>query len=199
MGAFLLTGVQIARGPDGPGGWKTDSNSCHVDPRFAHPCPTRPVPATCRATILTHTRRGRPLNPPLLVTHGLLAAGLVVASVFAMRARQAERMRRATAVLLALVVAQTVAGAVLYPTYLRDVKPALVALHAGSRPVADAFEVKEHFAFFALVLTLGAFLAARRVGSGEVGPILRVLVGGAHAATMIVAILGLVVASVRLP
>ena len=141
---------------------------------------------------------GVPMTTLLLVAHGGLAAALVIVSVFTVRARSAERLRKTTSLLLCLLAAQTVLGYVLYPLYLREVKPALHALNAGARSVADIFEVKEHLAFFALAMTLGAFYAARDE-VGEAGPIVRVLVAGAHAAIVIVVTLGLVVASMRLP
>jgi len=134
----------------------------------------------------------------LLAGHGGLALLLVVVSVLAVQARTTERLKRTTSVLLALVLAQTVVGDVLYPIYLRAAKPSLRVLEAGSRSVADVFEVKEHLAFFALVLALGACLVARQ-GRAQPGPLVRVLVAGAHAAIVLVATLGLVVASMRLP
>jgi hypothetical protein len=128
----------------------------------------------------------------------MLAATVVVASVLAVQARSVERFRRSVSMLLAALVAQTLAGDLLYPTYLRRAKPILRALSAGSRSAADVFDVKEHLALLALVLTLGAFFAARGEGV-KVGPFLRVLVGSAHGAIILVAALGLVVASLKQP
>jgi hypothetical protein len=134
----------------------------------------------------------------LLLAHGLLAAAVVIASVFAVQARSLERFRRYVSILLATLVAQTLAGDVLYPTYLRNAKPVLRAHSAGSRTAADVFDVKEHLAFLALVLTFGAFFGARGEGV-KVGPFLRTLVGSAHGAIVLVAALGLVVASLKQP
>ena len=80
---------------------------------------------------------------------------------------------------------------------MRTTKPALRALSAGSRSVADVFEVKEHLAFLALVLALGAFVLSRR--DPRATPLLRVLFGSAHGAIVLTATLGLVVASLRTP
>lgn len=133
----------------------------------------------------------------LLVLHGGAALALVVVSVLAVQARSAERLKRLSSILFALVVTQTIAGDVLYPLYLRTAKPALRALEAGGRTPADLFEVKEHLAFFALVLAIGAFVSTR--SAANPGPLPRTLVAGTHAAIVTVAILGLAVASLRLP
>jgi ABC-type sulfate transport system permease component len=99
--------------------------------------------------------------------------------------------------LAAIVIAQTVVGNVLYPHYLRNAKPTLQALAAGARSAADVFEVKEHLAFVALVLALGAFAATRRDPRPTV--FVRSLFGAAHGAILLVAVLGLVVASLKTP
>ncbi len=99
--------------------------------------------------------------------------------------------------LLAVVAAQTAVGDLLYPMYLRRAKPALRVLAAGSRSAADVFDVKEHLAFFALVLTIGVFALTRT--EPKPTALVRVLFGSAHGAIVIVAVLGLVVASLKTP
>jgi hypothetical protein len=133
----------------------------------------------------------------LLLLHGVLALGAVVVSVLGVQARSAERVRAMAALLLAVVVSQTVVGDVIYPLYLRTAKPVLRALTAGARSPAELFDVKEHLAFVALALALGAFVVSRT----EPKPTLfvRVLLGGAHGAIVLVAVLGLAVASMRTP
>lgn len=133
----------------------------------------------------------------LLVLHAILALTSVIASVLGVQARTPERVRSMASLLLASVVSQTLVGDVLYPIYLRNAKPALLALSAGSRSAADIFEVKEHLAFFALVLTVGAFALSR--SEPKPTTFLRVLFSGAHGTIVLVATLGLVVASLRTP
>jgi hypothetical protein len=133
----------------------------------------------------------------LLTLHGLLALVAVTVSVLAVQARTPERVRATASFLLGALGAQTVVGDVLYPLYLRTAKPALRALSAGSRSVAEVFEIKEHLAFVALVLALGAFVVSRR--EPKPTALLRVLFGGAHGAIVLTATLGLVVASLRTP
>lgn len=133
----------------------------------------------------------------LLVVHGTLALSALVASILGVQARTPERARQAATWLLATVGSQTVIGDVLYPAYLQPVKPVLQAMSAGGRSAADIFEVKEHLAFLALVTAIGAFVITRR--EARPTPFVRVLFGGAHAAIVLVATLGLVVASLRTP
>jgi hypothetical protein len=133
----------------------------------------------------------------LLVVHAVLGLTALVASVLGVQARTPARARWVASLLVGAVVLQTLAGDVLYPAYLRTAKPVLAALAAGSRSGADLFDVKEHLAFFALALTLGAFVQTRT--DPKPTPLLRVLFGGAHAAIVLVATLGLAVASLRTP
>jgi hypothetical protein len=133
----------------------------------------------------------------LLLLHAILALTAVTVSVLGVQARSPERVRLMALLLLAAVVAQTTVGDVLYPMYLRTAKPALRALSAGARSAADLFEVKEHLAFFALVLSLGAFVLSRT--EPKPTTLVRVLFGGAHGLIVLVATLGLAVASMRTP
>lgn len=133
----------------------------------------------------------------LLILHATLAAGAVVASVLGVQARTSDRARLMATILLATVTAQTVVGDVLYPIYLRSAKPTLRTFSDGARSVADVFDVKEHLAFFALVFSIGAFILTRKEPKPTI--FLRVLFGGAHGAIVLVAALGLVVASIKTP
>ena len=133
----------------------------------------------------------------LLSAHALLALTALTVSVLGVQARSPERARAMANWLLLVVASQTALGYVIYPFYLRSAKPALRALSAGARSAADIFEVKEHLAFIALVLAIGAFAVTRR--EPRPTPFVRVLFGGAHAAIVLVATLGLVVASLRTP
>jgi hypothetical protein len=132
-----------------------------------------------------------------LALHAALATTAIIASVLGVQARTPERVRSMGAWLLGAVGAQVAVGGVLYPTYLRTAKPALAGLSAGSRSASEIFEVKEHLAFVALVLALGAFVVSR--SEPKPTPFVRLLFGGAHGAIVIVATLGLVVASLRTP
>jgi hypothetical protein len=133
----------------------------------------------------------------LLALHACLALAALTTSVLGVQARSPERARAMASLLLTSVGVQTVVGDVLYPMYLRNAKPALRALSAGSRSVADVFEVKEHLAFLALVLALGAFVVTRT--EPKPTTFLRALFGGAHGAIALTATLGLVIASLRTP
>jgi hypothetical protein len=137
------------------------------------------------------------MTTALLVLHAFLAITSAIASVLGVQARTPERVRSMASVLLASVSSQTVVGDVLYPIYLRSAKPALRAMSAGSRSVADLFEIKEHLAFFALVSTIGVFVITRR--EPKPTAVVRVLFGSAHGMIVIVATLGLALASVRTP
>jgi hypothetical protein len=127
----------------------------------------------------------------LLVFHALFGSAAIVASVLGVQAR------RVAGWLFAIVGAQTAIGDVLYPLYLRGAKPALRAMTAGARSAADVFEVKEHLALLALVCAAGVFLVTRREPKPDL--VVRMLFGCTHGAVVIVAVLGLVVASLRLP
>jgi hypothetical protein len=133
----------------------------------------------------------------LLIVHAILALTAATVSVLGVQARTPERVRSVGSWLLGAVGLQTAVGDVLYPIYLRTAKPALRALSAGSRSAADIFEVKEHLAFLALVLAIGAFVVSRSEPKPTI--FVRVLFGGAHGAIVLVATLGLVVASLRTP
>ena len=133
----------------------------------------------------------------LLVAHAALGVAAITISILCVQARTATRARALSTWLLGVVAAQTVVGDVLYPAYIVRAKPLLKALAAGSRSVADVFEVKEHLAFFVLVFALGAFVLARR--EPKPTALLRVLFGCAHGLIILVAVLGLVVASVKMP
>lgn len=147
------------------------------------------------------TARSKPATAPvtvaLLVTHATLALAAITASILGVVARTPARLRRMATWLFGAVVAQTLVGDVLYPFYLREAKPVLAKLSAGSRSVADVFDVKEHLAFFALVLAVGVFVLTRR--EPRATPFVRMLFGCAHGAVIVVAILGAVVASVATP
>jgi hypothetical protein len=133
----------------------------------------------------------------LLVVHTVLAGAAIVVSILGVQSRTAARARRMATALFATVAVQSLVGDVLYPIYLSRAKPLLVRLEAGSRSVADVFDVKEHLAFFALVFSIGVFVLTRT----EPKPTTfhRLLFGCAHGAIVLVAALGLVVASVRTP
>ena len=73
--------------------------------------------------------------------------------------------------------------------------PMLQRIYGTAWETRDA--LKEHLAFLALVLALGSFFMAR--SERTPGPLTRVLVASTHAAIVLVATLGLVVASLRLP
>ena len=133
----------------------------------------------------------------LLLLHGALGLSAVVVSVLCVQARRSDRTQRLGAWLVAVVGAQVSVGAVLYPFYLRRAKPALLGLVAGGRSAADIFEVKEHLAFIALACALGAYVVTRSEPKPDL--FVRTLFGCAHGAIIIVAVLGLVVASLRLP
>jgi hypothetical protein len=133
----------------------------------------------------------------LLIFHATLALVTIVVSVLGVQARTATRARAVSTALLVVVGAQTVAGDLLYPIYITHAKPTLKALAAGSRSVAEVFEVKEHLAFFALVFTIGAFVLTR--GEPKPTPLLRLLFGCVHGVVVVVTVLGLVVASVKTP
>lgn len=133
----------------------------------------------------------------LLVLHGALGLTAVVVSVLGVQARRSDRTRRLAGLLAAVVGAQVSVGAVLYPFYLRSAKPVLAGLVAGGRSAADIFEVKEHLAFVALACALGAFVITRNEPKPDL--FVRTLFGCAHGAIIVVAVLGLVVASLRLP
>ncbi len=133
----------------------------------------------------------------LLVAHTVLATASVTVSVLGVQAKTSARSRLVAGWLFAAVAAQTVVGALLYPVYLRRTKPVLRQLVAGARSVADVFDVKEHLAFVALTLTIGVFVLTR--AEPKPSPLVRVLFGSAHAAIVVVAVLGLVVASLRAP
>lgn len=137
------------------------------------------------------------MSTALLTVHATLAATAIIVSVLGVQARSVARARRAATALLATVIAQTFVGDFLYPLYLQHTKPRLQMLAAGSRSVADAFDVKEHLAFFTLVLAIGAF-ALTRVDP-KPGPLSRTLFGCAHGSIILVAALGLVVASIGTP
>ena len=132
----------------------------------------------------------------LLVLHALLASAAVVLSILGVQARRSDRSKRIASWLLAAVGAQTVIGDVLYPSYLREAKPLLKAMVAGSRSAADIFEVKEHLALLALVCTVGAFVVTRKEPKPDF--VVRTLFGCAHGTLIIIAVLGLVVASLHL-
>ncbi len=93
--------------------------------------------------------------------------------------------------------AQTTVGDVLYPIYLRTAKPTLRGFSAGSRSVADVFDVKEHLAFFALVLAIAAFVLTRT--EPKPTPLLRVLFEYSRRGVILVAALGFVVWSIKAP
>jgi hypothetical protein len=133
----------------------------------------------------------------VLLLHTILAITAITVSVLGVQARSSERVRLMASLLLATVVSQTIVGDVLYPIYLRTAKPALRALSAGSRSVADLFDVKEHLAFFALALSVGVFAVSRT--EPKPTTFVRVLFGGAHGIIVLVATLGLAVASMRTP
>jgi hypothetical protein len=133
----------------------------------------------------------------LLVVHAALALSAITISILGVQARRSDRSRSLAAWLLAVVGTQTIVGDVLYPTYLRTAKPALRMLTAGARSAADIFEVKEHLAFVALACAIGAFVITRTEPKPDA--LVRVLFGSAHGAIVLVAVLGLVVASLRLP
>jgi hypothetical protein len=133
----------------------------------------------------------------LLIGHGVLAALAIVISILGVQTRVPERARKLATWLLVVVGLQTALGDVLYPIYVVHAKPVLATLHAGARSVADLFDVKEHLAFFALVFTLSVFVLSR--SQRRTGPLLRVLFGCAHGSIVLVAVLGLAVASVKLP
>ena len=121
----------------------------------------------------------------------------VVTSVLGAAARSAARVRVLSSALCAAVVAQTMVGDVLYPAYIEHAKPVLETLSAGSRSLADAFEVKEHLAFFALASALGLFVLTRTASKPTA--LVRTLFACTHAAIILAAVLGLVVASVKTP
>ncbi len=133
----------------------------------------------------------------LLLVHATLALSAITVSVLGVQARRSDRSRSLAGWLLGIVAAQTLVGDVIYPIYLRTAKPALRAMAAGARSAADIFEVKEHLAFIALACALGAFVITRTEPKPDT--FLRVLFGSAHGAIVLVAVLGLVVASLRLP
>ncbi len=133
-----------------------------------------------------------------LALHGLLALTSIVASVLGVLARMPARARAMASYLLASVTLQTFVGdLLLYPLYLRSAKPVLQTLAGGSRSAADVFEIKEHLAFFVLALTIGVYVVTRREPKPTV--FVRVLFGCTHGAIILVATLGLVVASLRTP
>ncbi len=133
----------------------------------------------------------------ILVVHALIGSAAIVASVLGVQAWRADRSKRIAGWLFAVVGVQTVIGDVLYPLYLRGAKPALRAMAAGSRSAADVFEVKEHLALLALVRAAGVFVVTRKEPKPDL--VVRTLFGCTHGAIVIVAVLGLVVASLRLP
>ena len=137
------------------------------------------------------------MSTVLRIFHVALAAAAVIVSMLGVQARTAARARRAATALLVTVVAQTFVGDFLYPLYLEHTKPRLQMLASGARSVADVFDVKEHLAFFTLVLAIGAFSLTRT--DSKPGPLLRVMFGCAHGGIILVAALGLVVASIGAP
>ncbi len=135
------------------------------------------------------------MTTTILTLHAVLGILSVVTSVFAVKSRAPAALRRWTGRLFFVLCAQEALGDALYPTYLRVAKPALVLLTTGSRSAADLFDVKEHLAFFALVLGAGAAVAAR----DSAGPIARTLTTLTHATIVLTATLGLAVSSLKLP
>ena len=133
----------------------------------------------------------------LLVIHATLACAAITLSILGVVTKTTERIRRLAGCLFAAVGLQTLIGDVIYPFYLVRTKPILVTLHAGSRSVADIFDVKEHFAFFALVLVIGLFAITR--ASAKPTSLVRTIFGCAHGCIVIVTVLGAVVASMRMP
>ena len=88
-------------------------------------------------------------------------------------------------------------GRPLYTFYLKSTKPVLKDFASGGRSVADAFDVKEHLAFLALVMATGAFVLTRN--RPKPTSLVRVLVSGAHGAVVLTAAIGLIVPSIKTP
>lgn len=124
----------------------------------------------------------------LLVVHALGATAAIILSILGVQARRAD---------FATVSAHTLVGGVLYPVYLRGAKPVLKTMTASARSAADVFEVKEHLALIAPVCAVGVFVVTRKEPKPDF--VVRTLFGCTHGALVIVAVLGLVVASLRLP
>jgi hypothetical protein len=131
------------------------------------------------------------------VIHATLAGTAITISIIGVVTKASERIRRLASLLFVTVIMQTVVGDVIYPIYLARTKPVLVTLNAGSRSIADIFDVKEHLAFFALVLVIGLFALTR--ASAKPTPLVRTIFGCVHGCIVLTAVLGAVVASVRMP
>jgi hypothetical protein len=129
---------------------------------------------------------------------GLLAAVALLHPAVALRPQGPVRRGTRWSVILAttLLTATVVAGWVLYPGYRRVERPPLFQL---APQVAYLFESKEHLAFFALVLAwagcalvfVPAEPAARRLA--------RFSFGAAAAISLVVGVLGSIVASTPVP
>ncbi len=125
---------------------------------------------------------------------GLLGLALLLHPVLRLRTPgPVGRWTRRTAELSAgLLLAPFLLGLWLYADYRAHVKPAL--WQAAPQTVL-AFEVKEHLAFFAVVLALAGALALRP-GGGEPGRrVARTLLAVGALCAAITVVLGMVVAS----
>lgn len=98
--------------------------------------------------------------------------------------------RWSVALATALVTGTFAAGWALYPGYRQVDKPRLLQ---GAFPIARLFESKEHLAFYAVVLAWGGCALVFAVPGARGAA--RACFGGAAALTLLVGILGSIVAS----
>lgn len=121
----------------------------------------------------------------------MLGLALLVHPLVLLVRGDAPRARRVMLPTALLLVAATLLGWWIYPDYRSEIKPLLRVTEAARVPL---FEIKEHLAWLAVVLTLGAAgLLASGVAEAEAGA--RALLMAAVACGLLTAALGVWVAA----
>lgn len=118
---------------------------------------------------------------------GVLAIALLLHPVVAGRPATSRGARWSVGLGIALATAAFASGWLIYPTYRTDLKPALLRL---DRPLAAAFETKEHLAWYVLCLAVaggGLLLVSREPGVVRTA---RWMLAVAAALGMVVALIG---------
>lgn len=113
------------------------------------------------------------MNRALLVAHAVLGFTAVMAAthhaahavVAALGRPQARALRRFGWIAPASVVAQAIAGLLLYPSYRLHVRAAFLERTAPA--AVQWFDLKEHLSALALALVIGAALAGRAAAEGD--------------------------------
>ena len=125
---------------------------------------------------------------------GWLGLAVLLHPILLLRRGPRSRLGLLTAwMALALITAPYAAGLWLYPTYRTAVKPDLLA---ASHTAAQAFETKEHLAFFVVMLTASGVASALLRGPI---PLTRALLISAWGCGVIVGGLGILIASTAHP